>query len=180
MPTLADQSRGDSLLLEQVKTGSTEALGALYQRHAETVFRVASRITGSREDAEDVLQDVFLGLPLALERYQERGSFEPWLKRVAVRTALMKVRARGRKREAPLEVLETAPAPGTGHHPVDRITLRRILGEMPDTLRAVFVLKEVEGYSHAEIAGLLGITSGASAMRLLRAWTLLREAVRKQ
>ena len=178
MPASADGARDETLLLREVKAGSAEALGALYARYADVVYRLACRVTGSSHDGEDVLQDVFLGLPRALERYEERGSFAPWLKRVTVRTALTRLRSRERKREAPLEELGEAPAPGSAHHPVDRIALRRVLGEMPDGLRAVFLLREVEGYSHGEIGGLLGITSGASATRLLRAWTYLRKAMR--
>lgn len=178
MPASVDGARDETLLLREVKAGSAEALGTVYARYSGVVYHLACRVTGSPHDGEDVLQDVFLGLPRALERYEERGRFEPWLKRVTVRTALTRMRSRSRKREAPLEELEAAPAPGAGHHPVDRIALRRILGEMPDALRAVFLLKEVEGYSHGEIADLLGITSGASATRLLRAWTYLRKAMR--
>jgi RNA polymerase sigma-70 factor, ECF subfamily len=178
MRSLENQSGEESTVLEAVKNGSTEGLGLLYRRHAEMVFRLAGRITASREDAEDVLQDVFLGLPLALQRYREEGRFESWLKRVTVRTALMRMRAKGRKREDPMEALVEIAGADTEGREVDRIALRRILGEMPETLRAVFVLKEVEGYSHDEIGETLGITSGASATRLLRAWTFVREAAR--
>jgi len=173
-----NQFDDESALLERVKSGSTDALGTLYQRYAETVFRLAARITASREDAEDVLQDVFLGLPLALQKYQEKGRFEPWLKRVAVRTALMRMRAKGRKREDPIEALVEIAGTGSESRQVDRIELRRILREMPENLRAVFMLKEVEGYSHDEIGEMLGISSGASATRLMRAWTHIRKAAR--
>lgn len=178
MRFLENHSGEERTLLERVKNGSTEELGVLYQRHAEMVFRLAARVTASREDAEDVLQDVFLGLPLALQKYREQGSFEPWLKRVTVRTALMRMRARGRKREDPMDAVAEIAGEDSERREVDRIALRRILHEMPDTLRAVFTLKEVEGYSHGEIGEMLGITSGASATRLLRAWTFVREAAR--
>ena len=159
-------------LLAAVRQGSTEALGELYTRHAADVFSLAFRLTGSREDAEDVLQDVFVGLPRALRAYQEQGRFGAWLGRVAARVALVRLRSRGRLRE---DAIESAgdPAARPEADPVDRIAAQRALQRLPDGLRAVFVLKEVEGYSHAEIGGLLGITAENSAVRLSRAWKLL-------
>jgi RNA polymerase sigma-70 factor (ECF subfamily) len=176
MPSLENQTHGDeAALIVAARQGSPEALGALFRVHAQAVLAVAFRITGSVQDAEDVLQDVFVMLPEALQGYGERGRFSAWLKRVAALTALMRVRARGRRREAPDAGLERAAARPEADA-VDRISMQRALASLPDGLRAVFVLKEIEGYSHAEIAEMLGITSGGSAARLFRAWKLLREA----
>lgn len=159
-------------LLAAVRQGSTEALGQLYGRHAGEVYSLAFRLTGSRDDAQDVMQDVFVGLPRALRAYDERGRFGAWLGRVAARVALMRMRSRGALRE---EALEAAgdPAARRDPDPVDRIAAHRALQRLPDGLRAVFVLKEIEGYSHAEIGGLLGITAENAAVRLSRAWKLL-------
>jgi RNA polymerase sigma-70 factor (ECF subfamily) len=170
-----------ALLLEAVRAGSLEALGELYRGYADLVYGLAYRVTGSREEAEDVLQDLFVGLPRALRSYQERDRFEGWLKRVVVRTALMRIRAVRRKREEPLD--EVSPDTGShavglassGPHPIDRIALQRALERLPDQYRIVFVLKEIEGYPHAEIAELLGISAANSATRLSRAWTILRK-----
>lgn len=167
----------ETSLLAAARAGSTDALGALYTRHAAAIFRLAHRMLGSTADAEDVLQDVFVGLPDALQRYEERGTFEPWLKRVAARYTLMKLRARGRRREDSIDALDLDP----GAEPVkvvDRIAVERAVQGLPTTLRVVFHLKEVEGYSHAEIGELLGITSGTSAARLFRAWKILRKEAR--
>jgi RNA polymerase sigma-70 factor (ECF subfamily) len=176
MPALTDQSRDHAVLLDRIRAGSPEALGELYTRYAEVVYHLAYRLTASLEDAEDVLQDVFLGLPRALEGYREQGRFESWLKRVAARTALMRLRSDRRRRTDPMDIIETLPAPEAGPV-IDRIEFRRVLREMPESLRVVFMLKEIEGYSHAEIADLLRISSGASAARLSRAWTFLRKEV---
>jgi RNA polymerase sigma-70 factor (ECF subfamily) len=159
------------MLLDAAAGGSVEALGALYGRYADLVYTLAYRVTGSREEAEDVLQDLFVGLPRALRGYQERGRFEGWLKRVVVRTALMRMRAVRRKREEPLAAATAA----AGFHPLDRVALQRALERLPETYRVVFMLKEIEGYSHTEIAELLGISAGSSATRLSRAWTILRK-----
>ena len=167
----------DRALLHSVRGGSTAALGQLYTRHADMVYRTAYRLTASPEDAADVLQDVFLGLPRALERYREEGRFAAWLKTLAVRTALMRMRSQRRRREDPVDTTELAVSvrPDAA---LERVELQRALGAMPDSLRIVFVMKEIEGYSHAEIAELLEITSAASATRLLRAWRLLRQRLK--
>lgn len=164
----------DHELLAAARTGASDAVGELYRRHANGVYALAYRILGSPDEAEDVLQDVFVGLPRALAGYRERGRLEAWLRRVTVRTALMRMRSARRKREAPLEEAAWAPSP-SATHPVDRIALERAMHRLPENLRAVFVLKEIEGYAHAEIGALLGITAASSAMRLSRAWSLLRK-----
>src|SRR6185436_9776510 len=86
-------------LVVRAREGDAGALSELYARHGQTLMALAYRITGSRDDAEDVLQDVFLGLPEALRRYEERGTFESWLKRTTARVALSRVRRRERARE---------------------------------------------------------------------------------
>jgi RNA polymerase sigma-70 factor (ECF subfamily) len=173
MHLLKDQPpAGDAALLTAVRQGSNEALGQLYTRHATDVFSVAYRLTGSRQDAEDVLQDVFVGLPRALRSYEDQGRFGAWLGRVAARTALMRLRSRGSRREDVLDSVDEPSSRGEAD-PVDRIAAERALRRLPDGLRAVFVLKEIEGYSHAEIGALLGITAENSAVRLSRAWKLL-------
>ncbi|HEX7091907.1 MAG TPA: sigma-70 family RNA polymerase sigma factor [Longimicrobiales bacterium] len=165
----------DAALAAAARAGSAEALAALYERHAAAVFTAALRLLGSRADAEDVLQDVFVGLPDALARYEERGAFGAWIRRVAVRTSLMALRRRSRRAHEPLAAaggLAAAPP-----EPDRSVAARRAIAALPDPLRVVFVLREVEGYSHAEIAELLGITRAASALRLHRAWKLVRRSV---
>jgi RNA polymerase sigma-70 factor (ECF subfamily) len=165
----------DGELLAAAARARPEAVGELYRRHGDGVYALALRITGSADDADDVLQDVFVGLPRALQSYTERGRFSAWLRRVTVRVALSRLRAAKRKRQAPLEVGSSASVADAGAHPVDRITLERAIARLPEKQRVVFVLREIEGYPHGEIADLLGITEGASMVRLSRAWSALRK-----
>jgi RNA polymerase sigma-70 factor, ECF subfamily len=160
-------------LLQRAAAGQPDALADLYARYASVVHRAAYRLTASRADADDVLQDVFVGLPEALRHFGGRGSLEGWIRRVAVRAALMRMRGASRRREVPLEGTD-APAAGDPSAGIDRAVLERALSALPDALRVVFVLKEVEGYSHAEIGRLLGIREGASEVRLHRARKSLR------
>src|SRR5437870_9769439 len=161
-------------LIEAVRAGNPEALAALYREHGAALYRLAYRLTGTREEAEDVVHDVFVGLPEALARYEERGKLTSWLKRVTARVALVRLRARTRRREVGIEA--TLP---TADPPLDSasIALRAAVDALPDPLRAVLVLKEIEGYSHAEVGELLGISTGASRVRLNRAMRRLRKAL---
>jgi len=163
-------------LVRAVRAGDVVALGAIYDAYAPALHRVAFRLTGSAADAEDVVHDLFVGLPEALARYEERGQLGPWLARAAVRLCLMRMRGDRRRREAPLAdahaVAARAEVAATGGD------LARAVGALPAGLRTVFVLKVVEGYAHDEVAAALGITPGASRVRLARALAALREALR--
>jgi RNA polymerase sigma-70 factor (ECF subfamily) len=178
----AEPPSDDATLLAAVRGGSVDALGRLYARHADAVYGLARRVTGSDEEAEEVLQDVFVGLPRAARSYDERGRFASWLKRVVVRASLMRLRSARRKREAPLAAVagaaEAAGAATAQERPIDRIALERLVARLPEPLRVVFVLREIEGYTHAEIGQLLGISAGNSAVRLNRAWAALRKEAR--
>ena len=165
-------------LIARTRAGAADALGELYTRHASSVMALAYRLTGSRADAEDVLHDVFLGLPEALRRYDERGQLGAWIRRVAARAALSRLRTRARKREVPLDSVDEPRHPGDADAHAARATLEQAIAALPDSLRIVFVLREIDGHTHAEIGTLLGITPGASEVRLCRAIRQLRTLLR--
>jgi RNA polymerase sigma-70 factor, ECF subfamily len=156
-------------LAKQARAGSSRALGDLYRLYGQALFRVAYRLTGSREDAEDVVHDVFVGLPEALERYEERGRLDAWLRRVTARGALMKLRKQ--RRHAVLLLDEHS---GSQPAVVGNQDLEAAVNALPAPLRSVLVLKEIEGYSHAETAEMLGISTVTSRVRLMRAMARLR------
>ena len=153
--------------------GTVLELEALYRQYADGVYTLAYRITGSREDAEDVLQDLFVGLPRALAGYREQGRFESWLKRIAARLALMRLRSARRRSEVSL--IDAGDPAGREPHPLHAIELERAIQALPEALRVVFVLREIEGLTHAEIGQLLDISEANSATRLNRAWAALRK-----
>jgi RNA polymerase sigma factor (sigma-70 family) len=161
----------DDEVLKAARAGSSAALGELYRRHARMVHSVAYRLTLQWHDAEDVLQDVFIALPEALKRYDSTRPFEPWLRRVTVRAALVRLRAEARR--ARREARSDPPDPHVSV--LDSVALREALLQIPLHLRVVLLLKEYEGYSHEEIGTMLGIRAETSAVRLHRAWKLLRK-----
>lgn len=173
MPTplplaLSPSAEGD--LVCRLRAGEERAIAETWHEYAGGLLNLAYRLTGRSDDAEDVVQDLFVGLPEALQKYEERGQFLPWLRRITVRLALMRLR-RGRQRgEVRLEL-----APNTTHRqPTDSLALEAALARLPDEQRTVVVLKVIEGYSHEEIAELLGIRRNASEVRLHRALARLR------
>ena len=168
---LMDRRADETAVLVAAREGSAEALGQLYVAHADEIYRVALNLSGSRAEAEDVLQDVFVGLPEALRSFDQRGSLEGWLKRVAVRVTLMRMRRRSSRREvAEIDVAIGSAAEAA----VARVMLERALSRLSERLREVFVLKEMHGYSHEETAQLLGISKSAAEVRLFRAKRELR------
>lgn len=119
-----------------------------------------------------MLHDVFVGLPEALGRYEERGNLTGWLKRVTARVALGRVRSRERRREVPLDL---AGSRSEQLADPDGIALQVAVNQLPHGLRVVIVLKAIEGYSHREVADLLGISVVASRVRVHRALARLRQ-----
>ena len=162
-------------IVAATRAGSPAALALVYEQHAERMLAVAYRLLGSHDDAEDVVHDVFVGLPEALRRYEERGSFAAWLRTITARVALARLRETNARPAVDLDVAHVvAPARSSDAS----LTLERALRELSPSLRAVLVLKEIEGFTHAEIAAMLDITVGASEVRLHRALHALRATLK--
>ena len=180
MGKVAGLAVDERTLVRRARSGSMESLGELYARHADRVYRVALGLLGSAAEAEDVLHDVFVGLPAALGAFDETRELAPWLARVAARVALERLRAarRRERREGDYgrehDEFVSPPAFIAGDP-----ELSRALASLPEGLWTVLLLREVEGLTHESIASLLGISASASAVRLHRALKKLRELVRR-
>jgi RNA polymerase sigma-70 factor (ECF subfamily) len=158
-------------LLAAVRAGQPEALAALYREHASAMLTLAYRLAASRDDAEDVVHDVFVGLPEALARYEERGQLRAWLLRLTTRVALM----RGRRERGRVVVAADHAAPALAERDsAAEARVHRALLSLSPSLRHVFVLRALYDHTHAEIASLLGISVSASEVRMHRAVHQLR------
>lgn len=163
--------------LDRVQANDMTALGELFAEHGDMVYRVARRLTGSRADADDVTQELFVRLPAAMRGFTgTAANFPGWLRRVAVRHALMHLRGGRRRREVSVESVSALTMPADGA--LERLAIDTALQRLSDEHRTVFLLKEVEGYDHAEIAELLGISTANSEVRLHRARRQLRDLLR--
>lgn len=169
-PMVLAAQRGDDL-----------AFAALYDRHAGRVFALCLRLSADPTAAAELVQDVFVRLWERLASYRGESAFSTWLHRLAVNTVLDGAR-QGRRRRmrvaiaadfADVTLLERSVAPTPD--PGGSLDLNAAVERLPAGARAVFVLYDVEGFSHAEIAGMLGIAEGTSKAHLFRARRLLRE-----
>ncbi len=163
--------------IDRVQADDMTALGELFTAHGDLVYRTALRLTRSRADAEDVTQELFVRLPGAVRGFTGgAANFPGWIRRVAVRQALMLLRSGQRRRE--VNVDGVAALVTRSDATLDRLSLDAALARLSNEHRTVFLLKEVEGYDHAEIAELLGISTANSEVRLHRARRQLRELLR--
>lgn len=165
--------------LAALRRGDPTALAAAYRDHAPALLRTITAMLGERSEAEDVVHDLFLGLPEAMTHYQERGQFGGWLHRIAVRIAISRLRRRGRRGEVAMEAAAAVGHRAEGEEVADRITVAAALAQLPETLRTVVVLREYEGWPHREIAAHLGITEGAAMTRHCRALQQLRRTLKE-
>ena len=150
----------------------------LYEMFSTRMFGVCLRYTGSREDAQDVLHEGFLKIYEKIEQFEFRGSFEGWIRRIMVNTALEKFRNQN-KLVLTQETVEEFERSG-GTDLTDNITVKELLAminELSPQYRIVFNLYAIEGYSHKEISKMLGITEGTSKSNLSRARSILQEKV---
>ena len=162
-------------LIARLRAADADALDEVYRREGAVLLRTATWLLGSASDGEDVVQDLFVGLPDAIGSYRGDGELGAWLRAIVVRMALMRLRSERRRREVPAEAAETMPVREDGASAIAaRLTLETALRALPDDLRVVFVLKEIEGYAHAEIAMRLGIEVNTAQVRLHRARRALR------
>lgn len=179
----------DLALCERAVAGDRAAFEQIYRRHAARVHGLCLRLTGDRVEAEGLVQDTFVKAWFRLAGYTGQGSLGGWLGRVAVNLWRDRFRARNRGARllerlageaAPDEAVRTAAAgPGAtatgGVVPLLlAVDLERAVARLPQGGRTVYVLHDVEGYTHAEIADLLGVAVGTVKAHLHRARRLLR------
>ena len=170
-----DDRRPLDAQLDSVRRGEESALRDIIKEYSSLVYGIALSITRSEADAEDVLQEVFIGLPEALRHFDGRN-FAGWLSVVAKRRALMVARARNRREEKEMMFSE-ATSRLVKDQTLNRIAIEQALAGLLATFRDVFVMKEVQGLSHREIAEVLGITVSLSQIRLHRARKALRKVL---
>lgn len=161
------------ILVTRAQAGDMAALEALYRAFETPVYNLARRMLRSPEDAEDVLQDTFLEVVRSIKRYRGEGHLWGWVRQIAASKALMRIRRNGMRATEPLDDESGAAAAPGGELPA-RLDLERAFERLSDTSRAVVWLHDVEGYTHEEIAELMGKTVSFSKSQLARAHARLR------
>jgi RNA polymerase sigma-70 factor (ECF subfamily) len=188
MATLALLPSNSSVLGPQAEsdvalaaTGDRRAFERLYRANSARIFALCVRMSGDRTAAEELTQDVFVRCWQKLAQFRGESSFSTWLHRMAVNVVLNARKQEGRHTSRHDEVDEESqalaqpglPIPGMG------LDLENAIASLPPGARKVFVLHDVEGYTHEEIAAMSGVTTGATKSQLHRARMLLREALNR-
>lgn len=165
----------DADLILRAQQGDGGAVRTLYERHARRVYAVVRRLAGEDALAEDWAQEAWIRALRALPTFRGESRFTTWLHRIAVNSALHGRRSRERRvgREAPMDDrFATRPAAETT---VLRLQLERAMAALPDGMRRVLVLHDVEGYTHEEIGDMLGVTPGTCKSQLFKARAKMRQ-----
>jgi RNA polymerase sigma-70 factor, ECF subfamily len=164
-------------------SGDRRAFERLYRTHVDRVFAVCARMVGDRSHAEELTQDVFVRAWSKLDQFRGEAAFGTWLHRLAVNVVLNARKTEGRNRarfdDGEGESIDTLPHTSGVSVPGMRLDLEASIALLPPGARRIFILHDVEGYKHEEIAEMLDITAGGSKAQLHRARHLLREALQR-
>jgi RNA polymerase sigma-70 factor (ECF subfamily) len=169
----------EGALIEAARAGDKRAFERLYRLHSGKVMGLCLRMTRRRDVAEDCVQQTFIRAWRNLEAFEGRSAFSTWLHRIAVNEVLSHARNHGTRSESDEEAVaeaDTAPqAFPDGHDASDVMDVERALATLPEGSRHVVVLQAIYGYSHEEVAQMLGIAVGTCKAQLHRGRRLLRE-----
>ena len=181
LPEMTDESA-----VRMAQQGDVAAFERIYRLHSRKVYTLCLRMVSDRSEAEDLTQDVFLQLFRKINTFRGESAFSTWLHRMSVNIVLL----RFRKKSPADKSLETIANPEKGlsaearefggpdlrlKGALDRITLETAINELPPGYKAMFILHDVQGYNHDEIAGIFGCTAGNSKSQVHKARTRLRE-----
>src|SRR5881398_1188558 len=170
-----------SELIQRAQRGDPAAFEALYRAHVGRVYALCLRLTADAARAEEFTQDAFVRAWERLASFRGESAFSSWLYRLTVNVVFLSRRAARRRLQRVFATDDpgTLERPGRDANPGLGVDLERAVAALPPGAREVFVLHDVEGYRHEEIAELTGIAVGTSKAQLFRARRLLREALNR-
>ena len=185
-----DDGLSEAEAIERAKQGDAEAFQALYDRHKRRVYSLCLRMTANTAEAEDLAQEAFLQLFRKIGTFRGESAFSTWLHRLSVNVVLMHLR----KKSLPVVSLEESTQNTEEDSPkkdfgaedlslagsIDRLQLQKAVESLPPGYRTIFVLHDVEGYEHNEIAGIVGCSIGNSKSQLHKARMKLRDILRSK
>ncbi len=181
------KAASETQLIARAQQGDEEAFSALFEAHKRRVYSLCLRMTGNTAEAEDLTQEAFLQLFRKISTFRGESAFSTWLHRLSVNVVLMHLRKKGLQ-QVSLDEMDTSQEEPVKRDyrdddrrllgSVDRISLTRAIAELPPGYRAVFILHDVEGYEHNEIAEIMKCSVGNSKSQLHKARMKLREWLR--
>ena len=170
-------SQTDKELARLAAGGDTAAFEEIHSRHRRFIYALALRLTGNEADAEDLTQDSFVSVLRWVGSFRGESSFTTWLYRVVVNQARMRVRYRSKRPEVQMDDAEL-PERGRGvstNSVIDQLAIEKAMRRLPPGYRAAFILHDIEGHNHEEVARRMGWKAGTSKSQLHRARLGLRE-----
>jgi len=182
---VTNKATSDFELTQASASGDMGAFEQLYERHHRRVYSLCLRMIANATEAEDLTQDVFIQLFRKVGSFRGESAFSTWLHRLTVNHVLMHFRKKGFRLEKTTEEGEIGEMQdlllSASERPrfVDRIALDQAIAELPPGYRTVFVLHDVEGFEHEEVATLLGVSVGTSKSQLHKARMRLRDLLNK-
>jgi len=186
------EGKTDLELIEEFKSGDQLSFEELVSRYSEKAYNLASRMCRNQEDAEEVLQDVFVTVYRKIDGFEGKSSFSSWLYRVTVNSSLMKIRKR--KQDKSISIEDAVPAEEhsmcmatADHQDTDTETLRKevssaletAIAKLPDDYRPVYILRDIDGLTSKEVGRILGLSIPAVKSRLHRSRLMLRKRLVK-
>jgi RNA polymerase sigma-70 factor (ECF subfamily) len=179
---------GDDGVLARAQAGDHQAFAQLYSLHKRRIYSLCLRMVGNVAEAEDLAQEAFLQLHRKIATFRGDSAFSTWLHRLAINVVLMHLRRKGLSLISLDEAMEPTPDEGPGRSfgapdltlagSIDRLALLRAIEDLPAGYRLIFVLHDIEGYEHNEIAAMLDCSIGNSKSQLHKARLKLRDALR--
>lgn len=176
-------------VLALAQAGDHHAFAQLYALHKRRIYSLCLRMVGNIAEAEDLTQEAFLQLHRKIATFRGDSAFSTWLHRMAINVVLMRLRKKGLSLISLDEAMEPAPEDRPGRSfgapdlmlsgSIDRLALERAVASLPAGYRLIFVLHDIEGYEHNEIASMLDCSIGNSKSQLHKARLKLRDALRK-
>jgi len=174
--------------LVRAQAGDHQAFAQLYSLHKRRIYSLCLRMVGNIAAAEDLTQEAFLQLHRKIATFRGDSAFSTWLHRLAINVVLMHLRRKGLQVVSLDEAMEPAPEERPGRSfgapdltlsgTIDRLALQRAIDGLPAGYRLIFVLHDIEGYEHNEIASMLDCSIGNSKSQLHKARLKLRDALR--
>jgi RNA polymerase sigma-70 factor (ECF subfamily) len=180
----------DADVLARAQAGDHQAFSQLYTLHKRRIYSLCLRMVGNVAEAEDLTQEAFLQLHRKIATFRGDSAFSTWLHRLAINVVLMQLRKKGLSLISLDEAMEPNPEEGPSRSfgapdlaltgAIDRLVLERAIADLPAGYRLIFILHDVEGFEHNEIASMLECSIGNSKSQLHKARLKLREALRMQ
>jgi RNA polymerase sigma-70 factor, ECF subfamily len=186
----ASGKNAEDIVLTRAQQGDHQAFAQLYSLHKRRIYSLCLRMVGNTAEAEDLTQEAFLQLHRKIATFRGDSAFSTWLHRLAINVVLMQLRKKGLSLISLDEAMEPTPDDGPSRSfgapdlmlagAIDRLALERAVAELPAGYRLIFILHDVEGFEHNEIAAMLDCSIGNSKSQLHKARLKLREALRAQ